>query len=110
MFEKLLEQPGSSLLQEDAAVSGPTGAPHGPGGDHRERVGPGARRLPAAHHRGAVRGQPQRGHPAAGLPHHRGDQSVRLVTEVMDDARLMGSAVLCRWSVSRKQEMSASCP
>lgn len=86
MFEKLLQQP-CSFLQEDAAVSGTTGAPHGPGGDHRERVGPGARRLPAAHHGGAVRGQPQRGHPAAGLPHHRGDESVRLAAEVMNEAQ-----------------------
>lgn len=77
---KPLQQPRASLLlQEDAPVSGTTGAPHGPGGDHRERVGPGARRLPAAHHGGAVRGQPQRGHPAAGLPHHRGEASLRFV-------------------------------
>lgn len=87
MFSGLLKQPSSSLRpQEDASVSGTTGAPHGPGGDHRERVGTGARRLPAAHLRGAVRGQPQRGHPAAGLPHHRGEDSVGFIGELMSAA------------------------
>lgn len=57
-------------LQEDAPFSGAAGAPHGPGGGDRERVRPGTRRLPAAHLRGSVRGQCERGHPAAGLPHH----------------------------------------
>lgn len=87
MFNGLLKQPSSSLRpQEDASVSGTTGAPHGPGGDHRERVRTGARRLSAAHLRGAVRGQPQRGHPAAGLPYHRGEESVRFISEVMGSA------------------------
>lgn len=99
---ELLQQPHSPLLQEDAAVSGAPGAPHGPRGDHREWVGPGARWLPASHHRGAVRGQPQRGHPAAGLPHHRGDEAVRLAPEVVNDARSDGMP--CLLQVECQQE------
>ena len=55
-------------MQEDAAVSGQTGSAHGPGGGSGEGLGPGARGLPAADVRSALRGERQRGHPAAGLP------------------------------------------
>ena len=60
----------SPLMQEDAPVSGQTGSAHGPGGCSGEGLRPGARGLPAADVRRALRGERQRGHPAAGLPSH----------------------------------------
>lgn len=60
----------SPLKQENASVFGQTRSPHGPGCGSGEGLGPGARRVLAADVRSALRGERQRGHPAAGLPCH----------------------------------------